>query len=116
MSGHEREMTSQSTNDHRAKLNSTAASDPEIRDLVELFVSEMPKRIKFANDAFMRGDRLRLQFWAHQLKGSAGGYGFAQITHEATQLENEIVRGASTANIYSALRRVLDLCERSTIE
>ncbi len=109
-------MTLPPTNDHRTKLTSSSATDPEIMDLVELFVSEMPARIKFANDAFMRGDRLRLQFWAHQLKGSAGGYGFAQITFEATQLENLIIQSASTEQIYGALLRVLDLCERSTID
>ncbi len=76
----------------------------------------MPGRIKFANDAFIRGDRLRLQFWAHQLKGCAGGYGFAQITHEASALEEAIIRNESTNNVFAALLRVFELCERTTLE
>ncbi|MSR69657.1 MAG: Hpt domain-containing protein [Phycisphaerales bacterium] len=109
-------MTNNQADYQHFKLHSSAANDLEIRDLIELFVREMPGRIKFANDAFMRGDRLRLQFWAHQLKGSAGGYGFAQITIEATKLENTIIRNESADCVFVALRRVLDLCERATIE
>ncbi len=99
-----------------SRLVSSAANDPEICEVVAIFVSEMPGRIRFANEAFMRGDRLRLQFWAHQLKGCAGGYGFAQISTEAAGLEETIVRCATSEEILTALLRVTDLCERTTID
>ncbi len=98
------------------KIVSTFSTDPEIRDIVVEFVDEMPLRIQQANEAFMRGDRLRLQFWAHQLKGGATGYGFAVITKEAEELESAIQSDESTERIFAALLRVVDLCERVSSE
>lgn len=94
------------------RLVSTYSSDPEIHDLVVEFVREMPHRIRLANEAFMRGDRLRLQFWAHEMKGGAGGYGFLEISKKAAVLENIISTNQPLENVFLALLVVTNLCER----
>lgn len=107
------------TNQHEPQANhiiSTYSNDPEIHDLVVEFVREMPHRIRLANEAFRCGDRLRLQFWAHQMKGGAGGYGFLEITNRAADLENTLSSNQSTEQVYSALLKVIDLCERASAD
>ena len=96
------------------RLVSTYSGDPEIHDLVVEFVREMPHRVRLANEAFMRGDRLRLQFWAHQMHGGAGGYGFLEISKKAAILENTISTNQPPENVFRALLVVTNLCERAS--
>jgi HPt (histidine-containing phosphotransfer) domain-containing protein len=98
------------------RLVSTYSNDSEIRDLVLEFVREMPHRVGLANHAFMRGDLLRLQFWAHQMKGGAGGYGFLEISDRAADLENTIITKQPAEQIFLALLRVTDLCDRASVD
>ncbi len=105
-------MNQYSAEPNRPKIVSTYSNDPEIREIVVDFVNEMPKRIQQANNAFMRGDTLRLQFWAHEMKGTAGGYGFSQISQSAQQLEEVIHTKQETEAIFKALLEVIDLCSR----
>jgi len=100
----------------KEKIISLYSDDPEIHDLIVEFIGEMPHRIRLANEAFMRGDRLRLQFWAHQMKGGAGGYGFMEITNRAADLETALLKQQSTEEILAALLIVIDLCERAAAD
>jgi HPt (histidine-containing phosphotransfer) domain-containing protein len=56
-------------------LVSELASDPDFAELLAAFVSEMPKRISTLETALTASDLETLARLAHQLKGSAGGYG-----------------------------------------
>lgn len=94
------------------KIVSTYSDDPEIHEIVVDFVNEMPKRIQQANNALQRGDTLRLQFWAHEMKGTAGGYGFLQISKSAEFLEEAINNKRGREAISKALLAVVDLCSR----
>ena len=96
------------------RIVSLYADDPEIKEIVEEFVTEMPTRIDVGHRAFMRGDLLRLHFWAHQLKGGASGYGFPEISHKAADLEDAIVKKRSLDDVFQALLDVVDLCERAS--
>ena len=98
------------------RLVSTYSNDPEIRDLVFEFVREMPQRIRLANDAFMGGDLLRLQFWAHQMKGGAGGYGFSDISQKAANLETAITTNQPAEKTFLALLVVTNLCDRASAD
>ena len=98
------------------RLVSTYSNDPEIRDLVLEFVGEMPHRVRLANEAFMRGDLLRLLFWAHQMKGGAGGYGFLEISDRAADLETAITTKQSAEKIFLALLQVTNLCDRASVD
>ncbi|MGE3779315.1 MAG: Hpt domain-containing protein, partial [Pirellulaceae bacterium] len=61
-------------------LYSRLGNDPDLSDLVEMFVEGMADRIARLEDACARRDWTNLRKTAHQLKGSAGGYGFDTIT------------------------------------
>lgn len=105
-------MNQHSAEPNRQKIVSTYSNDPEIHEIVVDFVNEMPKRIQQANNAFVRGDTLRLLFWAHEMKGTAGGYGFLQISQSAQQLEEAIHNKQEAEVISKALLAIIDLCGR----
>jgi histidine phosphotransfer protein HptB len=70
-----------------AGLYSTLADDPDIGELVELFIDELPERIAALQAAFAAGDVEALRRCAHQLKGAAGSYGFDAMTPALQSLE-----------------------------
>ncbi|MFN7625455.1 MAG: Hpt domain-containing protein [Pirellula sp.] len=82
-----------------APIYSEFASDPDFRDLLTEFVSNMPDRIQAILDAERAGDRDTLRRCVHQLKGSCGGYGFSALTDDATLLERSLDRGCSLGDI-----------------
>ena len=80
-------------------IYSHLGDDPDLRDIVEMFVEEMPERaaslIEHLNDADWDGLRLA----AHQLKGAAGSYGFEAISPCAGRVEAAIRDGEPEQSI-----------------
>ena len=102
----------QPTAGNRPPLYSTLAADPDLSELVDLFVAEMPERIA-AIELLAHGRNWdQLSQIAHQLKGAAGGYGFPDITRCASQLEATI-GGGQPEPIAVALEQLLGLCRRA---
>lgn len=62
--------------------------EADLRDLVEEFVSELPRRLSELRQAFERLDWSRLISLAHQLKGAAGSYGYPDISAVAAAMES----------------------------
>jgi len=60
-------------------LISVYENDPEMAEIVALFVAEMPDRIAELKQAVDDGDIELAHTIAHQLKGAAGGYGFERL-------------------------------------
>ena len=94
-------------------LYSTLADDPDLAEIVAMFVQEMPERIARLLDRFRESDREGLRRAAHQLKGAAGSYGFAPISPAAARLEDQIVHTRSEEEISQALDELIDLCRRA---
>jgi HPt (histidine-containing phosphotransfer) domain-containing protein len=110
------------------------ANDPDMAELVELFVAELPTRVKAMQDALDRRQVDSLKRSAHQLKGAGGGYGFASIGAAAGKLESLLV-SLSTTNptrkdspdamaawspselegVRRELDELIDLCRRASI-
>ena len=68
-------------------LRSEFHDDPEMRDIVRLFLSEIPGRLA-SMDEFLQAGRLSdFHRIVHQMKGAAGGYGFQEISNSAATLE-----------------------------
>ncbi len=97
-------------------LRSQYADDPEMRELVELFISELPERMESLRAAWTDGRLDALQRMAHQLRGSSGGYGFPSIGEAASRVEDAL-RNFNDSRIQS-LQRDLDalasLCDRAS--
>jgi HPt (histidine-containing phosphotransfer) domain-containing protein len=86
---------------------------PEMLDLVEQFVGELPGRAEAVCSAFARQDLKLVERLAHQLKGAAGGYGFAPISDIAADLERCVREQASPEDIGRQVRELADLCSRA---
>ncbi len=94
-------------------LYSSLGADPDLGELVELFVAEMPERVATFRGLFARQQWEELRRAAHQLKGAAGGYGFSQISPCAARLENAIRQRLSEEQIRQAVEELTDLCHRA---
>jgi len=79
-------------------LQSRFANDPEMREIVALFVAEAPDRLREVQAAAADGDWKRLRTLAHQIKGAAGGYGFPEISFAAGDLETAAGAAGATAD------------------
>jgi len=93
-----------------AFIYSALATDPRLGDLVDLFVQEMPDRINALETHARSRDWQQLTRTAHQIKGSAGSYGFGEITPCAARLEAAAKDGCQEEQILSTLDELLSLC------
>jgi len=97
------------------RVVSSIAGDPELGDLVEMYVQEMPQRIESLADCVSMQDWTRLGCLAHQIKGSAGSYGFEQLTHLAASLENACRVLEDPESTLVAYDRLVDAMRRAEL-
>jgi HPt (histidine-containing phosphotransfer) domain-containing protein len=83
------------------------ADDPDMVELIELFVDGIPAQIAKLEAASAAGDPDGVRRIAHQLKGAAGGYGFSTVTDAAGVLEATTAAGAP---FEEALAALVQLC------
>ncbi|MFN7020297.1 MAG: Hpt domain-containing protein [Phycisphaerales bacterium] len=118
-------MNSQAREGHTAAdevIRSTFADDPDMRELVKLFVSELPSKLAEVLSALESEDLDGLRSRAHMLRGSCGGYGFAQIGAAAGRIESELIalsadgveRDSSIQSVRKQVAELADLCRRAT--
>ncbi|MHB8970739.1 MAG: Hpt domain-containing protein [Pirellulaceae bacterium] len=91
---------------------SQLATDPDLGELVDLFVQEMPDRINTLEAHAHGRDWTQLTRTAHQIKGAAGSYGFGEITPYAARLEAAAREALPEEEILAALHELLSLCRR----
>ncbi|MEI8371490.1 MAG: response regulator [Planctomycetota bacterium] len=91
-------------------IYSQLASDPNLVDLVDIFVQDMPNRINALETQAQSRDWQQLTRTAHQIKGAAGSYGFGEITPYAARLEAAAKEGCQEQEILSTLDELLELC------
>lgn len=93
-------------------IYSTLGDDEDLGELVEMFVADMPTRLADLAQAYEARDWDRLQRLAHQLKGSAGSYGFDEVTPRAARLEAAVRDRSEEVEIGRATEELLGLCSR----
>ncbi len=94
-------------------IYSTLGGDGVLTEIVEMFVDEMPDRIAALSDQLNRSDWEALCRMAHQLKGSAGSYGFEPISPCAGRLEDSIREDRPEEQIHQAVAELVDMCRRT---
>jgi len=104
--------TSSPTSSPAEPLFSALASDPDLSELVEMYVDEMPQRIAAIQEALASGDWDELRRMAHQMKGAAGSYGFEAITPVAGAGEDTIRNQAPEEQTRQAVENLLAMCGR----
>ena len=93
-------------------LYSTLGEDPDLREIVELFLEEMPDRVSKLLDRLDASDWDGLHHVAHQLKGAAGSYGFQPVSCLAGEVLKAIRESKPEEEICQAVAAVVDLCNR----
>jgi len=94
-------------------LVSEFADDPDMTDLVEVFVDGLSDRVAAIEKALDERDLDSLSMLAHQLKGSGGSYGFTPITDSARDLESALKADQDLENVGEKVRELTDLCSRA---
>jgi len=94
-------------------LYSPLSADPDLREIVDLFVSEMPDRIAAVLKCAEASDWEGLGRVAHQIKGAAGSYGFAPITPAAARVEDAIHESSPEQEIRNAVEELVQLCRQA---
>ena len=92
---------------------SPLALDNDLADIVAMFVDELPDRVEALREALRSGDRELLGRAAHQLKGSAGSYGFPQITPFAARLEYGARANEPEATLLQMLNELAAVCSKA---
>ncbi|QYO63996.1 Hpt domain-containing protein [Leptolyngbya sp. 7M] len=98
---------------------SAYANDPEMRELVALFVSELPDRVEKLWTAWHAQQAEQVCRMAHQLRGAGSGYGFPALSEAAAKLENDLRRissasgGAALESVAEQFRELVDICSRA---
>ncbi len=87
-------------------IYSTLAHDHDMAELIEMFVAEVPEKLTRLEALLQAEDWNELKRLSHQLKGSAGGYGFGVVTAGAQKLEATL-QNSDDVEIIGA--RVLEL-------
>ncbi|MDP3215538.1 MAG: Hpt domain-containing protein, partial [Deltaproteobacteria bacterium] len=94
-------------------LSSDFADDPDMAEIIDGFVAGLVGRAEALRAAAAEGRREEVRRLAHQLKGAAGGYGFAPITAAAAELELAAARDASVVEMGEVAARLAGLCGRA---
>ena len=91
-------------------LRSQFADDPEMGELLVLFLSELESKVNAMRTSVESGDVDTLTRVTHQVRGAAGGYGYPQITNIAAQVEETLRGGGSCEQVESTVYDLLGLC------
>jgi HPt (histidine-containing phosphotransfer) domain-containing protein len=104
--------------------------DPEIADLVPMFLKHRRQDIETLRDAAAIGDLVGIARIAHDVKGTAGSYGFEHLSEIAAALEDAAMSGSGglvragisalqqhleSEDVIDAERRALVICSPSPL-
>lgn len=84
----------------------TAIIDAEMIPLLRDFIDRLPTRVEDIRAAFQENNRSKVQLLAHRLKGSAGLYGFPELSKLSATLEDD----SSTNNLQAAEKLFGEIC------
>lgn len=88
------------------------ADDPDLGELIDLFVAEMPEKLSRMFRLYEACDWQELGRLAHQLKGSGGGYGFPQLTEPAARVESAAQLDDPAEPLLAELTQLLQVARR----
>lgn len=95
-------------------IYSILADDEDLREIVEMFVEEMPERVDLIRKELQAQDWDSLERTVHQLKGAAGSYGFAGLSPAAGNVETLIRDKAPFEEISAEIDKLIHLCSLIT--
>ena len=99
----------------RLPLISEYADDPDMEELVEIFLQSLGERMEQIRSSWDNWDVDTLTRISHQLAGAAGGYGYPSITDASREVERLLKGNQPRELTESALEHLWDLCERAKL-
>ncbi len=97
-------------------LRSQLANDPDMQELIGLFIEELPERLRAIESALAERRANDLRRVAHQLRGACGGYGFPVLSLAAGKVEDAVralpTPEADLAEVKAGVDELVDLCRR----
>jgi len=94
------------------RLTSAYAADPDMKEVLEEFVANLPTKVSKLADLLARQELEELRRLAHQLKGAGGGYGFPQLSERAAALEAQLKAAAGADSVAAAVAELTTLIRR----
>ena len=94
-------------------IYSALGNDPDLKEIVELFVGELPDRISSLLDRLDARDGEGARRVVHQLRGAAGSYGFEPISLSAAQMEEALQASRPIEEIGRLAEELAGLCRRA---
>jgi HPt (histidine-containing phosphotransfer) domain-containing protein len=94
-------------------LLSIYADDPVIGEIIPYFLSNLGRYVEDLRTALQKGDEVTACRVCHDLKGTAGGYGYPAISDAALDLETALKRGHSVDTVTSLFEKIDHLCQRA---
>ncbi|MDR2705155.1 MAG: Hpt domain-containing protein [Planctomycetaceae bacterium] len=95
-------------------IYSSLSSDEDLREILIMYIEEMPDRIARLERECAAQNWSELCTAAHQLKGSAGSHGFAEISHAAAELETALKTKQPEEQIKILVQHLTELCQHVT--
>lgn len=90
------------------EIRSSWADDPDMAEILSYFVDDAPAKIERFQEALRRQDYDQIRVLAHQLKGSAAGYGFESLSDLAREVETSANRAESEEVIAQHIHNVIE--------
>lgn len=94
-------------------LISEFANDPDMIEIIEMFIDGLDERIDSIENAFAQGNYSTVAGIAHQMKGAAGGYGYPTLSEMAFEVERLAKAGGPQEKVQAALGRLIIQCRRA---
>jgi HPt (histidine-containing phosphotransfer) domain-containing protein len=95
-------------------LVSELAGDPDMAELVGMFVAGLPDKLAALEKAMSENDLDALRSLAHKLNGAGGGYGSPTITQAARNLEAGVKAHDDMNELRRRFQELAGLCRRAS--
>ncbi|MFZ2873426.1 MAG: Hpt domain-containing protein [Phycisphaerales bacterium] len=97
-------------------LRSQLANDPDMQELIGLFIDELPERLGAITNALAERRADDVKRVAHQLRGACCGYGFPVLGLAAGKVEDAVramaTPDADLAAVKAGVDELVSLCRR----
>ena len=85
-------------------------SDPVLAELIDEYLDELPLILQKIETGLSTGDTDTARMYSHQLKGSAGTFGFFTIGEKAGELEQGCIQESSIEVLNEFLKGLSEAC------
>ncbi len=93
-------------------IHSCLENDPIVKRILQDYVSELPNHVNRLATSLENHELAELRILVHQLRGSGGGYGFAEISRLAAQAEDAIDGNEPLDQTAAEVRSLIELIRR----